>query len=103
MQRSLPLVLGLLALSSMLRANTFTLGSNPNQVFDSENVGPYPGTLTGSTATSFFCLDDTFEQPDAHASRRRAPGPRRAREKASRSRDRTDAANHKFANGLQPR
>ena len=44
----------------MLRANTFTLGSNPNQVFDSENVGPYPGTLTGSTATSFFCLDDTL-------------------------------------------
>jgi hypothetical protein len=36
---------------------TFTLGGDHNQVFRSENVGPYAGTLTGSDAVNFFCLD----------------------------------------------
>jgi len=46
-----------LAPGHSLRASTFILGSNPNQIFDGENVGPYTGTLTGSIATNFFCLD----------------------------------------------
>lgn len=39
---------------------TFTLGTDHNQVFNSENVGPYYGTLNGSSAAGFFCLDDTL-------------------------------------------
>jgi hypothetical protein len=38
---------------------TFTLGSNPGQTYDGINVGPYPGSLTGSSATEFVCLDLT--------------------------------------------
>lgn len=50
----------LLGLSPALFGSTFTLGGDHNQVFDSENVGPYYGTLTGSSAVGFFCLDDTL-------------------------------------------
>jgi hypothetical protein len=53
-------LLCLLALSPALLGNTFTLGADQRQVFDSVNVGPYLGTLTGSTAAGFFCLDDTL-------------------------------------------
>ena len=53
-------VLCCLALGNSLGATTigtFTLGGDQNQVFRSENVGPYAGTLTGSDAVNFFCLD----------------------------------------------
>jgi hypothetical protein len=49
-----------LAFGHVLRASTigtFTLGGDHNQVFRSENVGPYAGTLTGSDVLNFFCLD----------------------------------------------
>jgi len=36
---------------------TFILGYDPNQVYMGVNVGPYPGSLTGSGATEFFCLN----------------------------------------------
>ena len=51
-------LLYLLTCSPALFGSTFTLGPDPNQMFDSENVGPYYGTLTGSSAVGFFCLDD---------------------------------------------
>jgi len=35
----------------------FSFGDNPNQYYGPEDVGPYPGVLQSSTATSFFCLD----------------------------------------------
>jgi len=54
------ILLGLLALAPTLPGSTFTLGHDQNQIFDSENVGPYLGTLTGSSAVGFFCLDDTL-------------------------------------------
>jgi hypothetical protein len=49
-----------LACGHALHASTFILGQNPNQFFDGENVGPYPGTLIGSSFTNFFCLDFTL-------------------------------------------
>jgi hypothetical protein len=56
-------LLCLLAVGPVLNANTigtFSLGGDPNQIFRLENVGPYPGTLTGSNAIDFFCLDFTL-------------------------------------------
>lgn len=53
-------VLCCLTFGNVLSASTigtFTLGGDHNQVFRSENVGPYAGTLTGSDAVNFFCLD----------------------------------------------
>src|SRR5208282_487932 len=50
----------LVAFCTVLSASTvatFTLGSNPNQVYMGTNVGPYPGTLTGTNITEFFCLN----------------------------------------------
>ena len=53
-----------LAVGPVLHASIFTLGQDPNQLFNfqntGENVGPYPGTLTGSNITNFFCLDYTL-------------------------------------------
>ena len=36
---------------------TFQFGSDPNQFYRGEAVGPYPGSLTDSNAVSFFCMD----------------------------------------------
>ncbi len=36
---------------------TFQFGSDPNQFYRDEAVGPYPGSLTDSNAVSFFCMD----------------------------------------------
>jgi hypothetical protein len=41
-------------------ASTFTLGQDPTQPYNGENVGPYQGTLTGSNAINFFCMDFTL-------------------------------------------
>lgn len=38
----------------------FSLGSDPGQDYLGEAVGPYAGTLTHSTATGFFCLDQNL-------------------------------------------
>ena len=53
-------LLCLLTLGPALLGSTFTLGADQRQIFDAENVGPYLGTLTGSSAAGFFCLDDTL-------------------------------------------
>ena len=48
------------AAGQALRASTiatFTLGGDHNQVYNSENVAPYAGSLTGSGIVNFFCLD----------------------------------------------
>ena len=51
--------LWLLAFSAVLSADsvTFSLGDNPSQAYLGVNVGPYPGALTGTAITEFFCLD----------------------------------------------
>lgn len=38
----------------------FALGADPVQDYLGEDVGPYPGALTHSTATGFFCLDENL-------------------------------------------
>jgi len=52
-------LLGLVVSNAIMRADTatFTLGSDPGQTYMGINAGPYPGTLTDSVATVFFCLN----------------------------------------------
>jgi hypothetical protein len=51
----------LLASTAIWSANAATLimGSDPGQIYQGVDVGPYPGTLTGTTLTEFFCITES--------------------------------------------
>jgi hypothetical protein len=47
-----------LAATPAATSTMLTLGSDPNQVYNGINVGPYPATIDGTSGLLVFCLNE---------------------------------------------